>query len=238
MEAPVVPLERVVRVRTVEPVSGRVALVRLEPGGPFPFTAGQAVMAGLATSTARRPYSIASAPGLVRRTGLLDLLVGLDEHGQFPGHLAPLSAGSLVALAGPLGTFRLPPRLARRRLLFVAAGTGISPLRAMVGEAVERLPRPEIDLVHSARTPADLAFADEFRTMAGDGRLRYWPTVTREADANWTGRRGRIDGAWLSQALRTPAVCLLCGSGVFCDDMTALLRGLGVRGSSILRERY
>ncbi|MDO8836861.1 MAG: FAD-dependent oxidoreductase, partial [Vicinamibacterales bacterium] len=215
-----------------------ITLIRVDPGRPFPFVAGQAVMAGLATQHVRRPYSIASSPGQVRTTGLLDLLAGHDDSGALGRHLAPLGPGSLLGIAGPLGRFALPSRLTRRHVVLVAGGTGIAPLRAMLWSALERTPPPAIELVFSARSPADLAFHAEFRLLHERGALRYAPTITRRAGPSWTGRRGRIDREMLAQTLGPSPVCLVCGSASFTSDMIALLRSLGVRRTSIRREEY
>jgi NAD(P)H-flavin reductase len=233
-----VQAELTVRVRAIKRISGRITLIRVNPGRPFPFVAGQAVMVGLATQRARRPYSIASSPGQVRETGLLDLLVGHDESGTPGAHLVPLAWGSMLGMGGPVGRFALPPGVARRDVLLVAGGTGIAPLRSMLWSALERTRPPAIALVYSARTPADLAFHTEFRTLQERGDLRYRPTVTRRAGSSWTGRRGRIDGEVLAQALGPSPVCLVCGSASFTTDMIALLRSLGVRPSNIRQEEY
>ena len=122
--------------------------------------------------------------------------------------------------------------------MLIAGGTGIAPLRSMLWAALERTPPPPIHLVFSARTPADLAFHAEFRTLHERDAIRYWPTVTRRAGPSWTHRRGRIDREMLAQALGPSPVCLVCGSASFTSDMIALLRSLGVRQTSIRREEY
>jgi len=230
--------ELIVRVRAVERPSRRTALIRIEIGRPFPFSAGQAVSIGLATQRARRPYSIASSPREARTSGVIAVLASVDDSGALGTHLHPLEPGSVLALRGPIGHFGLPPRLAQRSLLFVAGGTGVAPLRSMLWTALDRVPPPAIDFVFSARTPAELVFDSEFRRLRDDARIRYWPTVTRRAGTSWRGRRGRIDRELLANALQPSPVCLVCGSQSFIDDMTALLRSLGVRASNIRREEY
>lgn len=191
---------------------------------------------GLLTQAVRKPYSIACSPRQAREGGCLDLLVGLDGPRQAGPHLTPLAPGSVMGVSGPFGRFRLPLRLRRRGVLLVAGGAGISPLRSMTWAALERLAAPEIDVVYSARTPADLVFDGDFRRLHRSGRIRYWPTVTRQVGRSWRGRRGRIDAPLLARALRPGAVCLVCGPASFVVDMTGMLRERGVHSASIRRE--
>lgn len=230
--------ELLMRVRSATRISARLGMIAIEPGRPFLFVAGQAILAGLATQPRRRPYSIACSPATMRRHGVFELLVTLDEDGSFGPHLTPLATGSMVAIQGPVGTFGLPRALTGRSVLCVAGGTGIAPLRAMMQVALERIPPVAIDLVYSARTPADLAFDREFRMLQGAGRIRYWPTVTRQPEGAWPGRRGRIDRECLRAALRPAPVCLVCGPPSFTTEQTDLLLSLGVRRASVRTERY
>ncbi len=229
--------ERLTTVRSVERVSARAVLVRLDLGGrAFPYAAGQAVAIGRATQDLRKPYSIASSPGASRADGCLEILVGLDGRHSPGAHLAPLTPGTLVAVQGPFGRFGLPRALAGRRLLLLAGGTGIAPLRAMLGEALTRVRPPAIDLVYSVRTPRELVFDREFTRLQAGGRIRYWKTVTR--DPAWRGRKGRIGRALLAEVLTAPATCLVCGPASFVADLSAQLRALGVDARRIRREEY
>jgi len=226
------------RVAAVEHVSAWATLLRVDPGRPFPYRAGQAVLAGLATQDVRKPYSIAGAPAEARAAGVIDLLIGHDDSGALGPHLWPLAPGSVLGVSGPVGTFELPTRLAGRSLVFVAGGTGIAPLRAMIGDALGRARPPAVRLVYSARTPADLAFHAEFAALQQARRLAYFPTVTRDQGDAWRGRRGRIDAALLAGVVLPSSVCLVCGSMAFNAGMTAVLADLGVPASRTLTEQY
>jgi NAD(P)H-flavin reductase len=231
--------ECVARVRDVQPVTPRACCVQLDLGGrAFPFAAGQAVKVGLLTQATRKPYSIASSPEQVRTTGCLDLIVGSGTHGLVGSHLDPLVPGSVVGVVGPIGTFVLPSRVGGRCLLFVAGGTGIVPLRSMLWSAVARLRPAVVDVVYSARTPAEFIFDAELRRLHRTGRIRYVRTVTRLAGTRWTGRRGRIDETLLRRVRRPNAVCFVCGPDAFVRDMSAMLRSVGAKASQIRWDGY
>ena len=75
--------------------------------------------------------------------------------------------------------------------MFIAGGTGIAPLRAMLQQAL-RLPDSRIGLLYSARTAAEFAYEDELRALAAEGRIELRQAVTREAPGGWAGMRRRI----------------------------------------------
>jgi NAD(P)H-flavin reductase len=218
----------------------RSRLVVLDVGAePFTFSAGQAVMIGDHGQSLRRPYSIADSPERAAETGLLELLVGVDEHGQAGPHLALRARGDRVDVEGPLGTFTFPPRLTQRRLLFVAGGTGIAPLRSMLDHALRMHPAERVSLLYSARRADEFAFADEFRGHEQDGRLEFHPTVTRD-DGAWAGGRGRIGRAHFEAVLhdRNDTLCFICGPGSLVSEAVTTLSELGVPREAIRCEEW
>jgi ferredoxin-NADP reductase len=228
-----------VPVRLVAPATPRTRDISLDfSAAPFPFAAGQAVMLGLHGSPLRKPYSIASAPWELNKTGQLRVLVQVDDTGTPDPHLELATSGTLVDLDGPFGSFGLPEHT-RDGLLFVAGGTGIAPLRSML---VERLSRPSntpIALVYSARSPEEFAFRAELDALRAAGRIGAHFTVTRDQDGPWPGRRGRIDEALLREALpSTSSHCLICGPQRLVADAQQLLMKLGVGENRILTEKY
>lgn len=223
--------------RQVTNATPRTRIISLDLSAtPFVFSAGQAVMLGLHGSPLRKPYSIASAPWELQKTGVLQVLVQIEDSGGLDPHLELAAPGALLDLEGPFGSFGLPADIAGP-LLFIAGGTGIAPLRSML---IERLARPTsapIALVYSARSPEEFGFRLELDALAAAGRVATHFTVTR--DGNWPGRRGRIDAALLADALPSrDATCLVCGPPQMVGDASALLRALGVDANRILIERF
>jgi len=111
-----------------------IAVLTLAPDQPLPFRAGQ----HLTVQTPRwprvwRPYSIACMP---RDDGLLALHVKAVPGGWVSSALVRYtSPGSVLVLGPPLGTMTLE-RAADRDLLCVAGGTGLSPIKAIIEQAV------------------------------------------------------------------------------------------------------
>lgn len=195
-------------------------------------------MLGLHESKLRKPYSIASAPWELNKTGMLQVLAQIEDAGGLDPHLELAEPGTKLDLEGPFGSFALPPD-ETIPLLFVAGGTGIAPLRSMLVERLARPTKVPISLIYSARSVEDFAFRAELDALATAGRITAHFTVTRGDGGRWPGRRGRIDEALLKDALPSvESLCLICGPPQLVADTGALLRQLGVREDRILVERY
>ena len=225
-------------IREVVSATPRARVVRLDlDGHPFPFLAGQAVVVGAAGAERRKPYSIANAPEDAERDGYLELLVRVDESGSAGAHL-PLEPGTAVAVDGPAGRFTFPAAPAERRFVFVAGGTGIAPLRAMIRHAL-RLKNAQLGLLYSARTPLEFAYEDEFHALAREGRLELRLTVTRDTTDAWTGTRGRIGRGELAPLVHHPAtLCFVCGPPALVDDIPRLLSELGIPRDRVRTEEW
>jgi ferredoxin-NADP reductase len=225
-------------VREVLDATARARIVRLDLGGvDFPYRAGQAVHVAAHGGGTRRAYSLAQAPEDTKQNGMLELLVGVDADGR-AGDL-PLAVGSRLDVEGPVGRFVFPDSPREKRFAFIAGGTGIAPLRAMVRHALH-IPHRRICLLYSARTTTDFAYESELRALAHNGLIDLWQTVTRENDdTGWSGPRGRIGRDALAPLVEDPAtLCFICGPRALVDEIPLLLRNLGVAEERIRIEEW
>jgi ferredoxin-NADP reductase len=222
----------------VLPATPRARLVRIDLAGrTFPYLSGQAIFVARHGFERRKPYSIAAAPEDARRDGWLELLVGVDEAGA-PGPHLVLEPGALVDIEGPVGRFTFPAEPEERAFLFIAGGTGIAPLRAMLRHALVS-PHRHIGLFYSARTPVEFAFESEWRSLAREGRIEFRQTVTRDAASEWTGARGRIGAGDLAPLIHDPAtMCFICGPPALVEDIPKLLGELGIAPALIRIEEW
>lgn len=207
-------------------------------GAPLRYRAGQAVMIGLAQSDQRVPYSIASAPEEAQDRDELEFLIKVEPSGRWGHTFDRLARGEMVALRGPMGSFVLPPRARRQPLLFIAGGTGIAPVRAMIHHVLRR-PHASLNLLYSARTSADFAYASELRMLAGRSRLQVRLHVTREAPARWRGERGRIAPAHIAPMIEDRStLCFVCGPAAMVADVPLMLQQVGVPRRNITLEQW
>jgi NAD(P)H-flavin reductase len=225
-------------IREVLPATPRARIARIDlDGHAFDYAPGQAVSIATHGQEKRRPYSIAAAPEDARRHGWLELLIGVNAEGTAGSHLT-LEPGIQVDVEGPLGSFTFPPTPDERRFIFIAGGTGIAPLRAMMQRALH-LPHRNIGLFYSARTPDEFAYESELRGLAQSGEIELRQTVTRAADPEWTGPRGRLNRAALEELVHDPAtLCFVCGPPALVDEMPKILTGLGIPRERIKMEEW
>lgn len=225
-------------IREVLPATPRARIARIDlDGHAFDYAPGQAVSIATHGQEKRRPYSIAAAPEDARRHGWLELLIGVNAEGTAGSHLT-LEPGIQIDVEGPLGSFTFPPTPDERRFIFIAGGTGIAPLRAMMQRALH-LPHRNIGLFYSARTPDEFAYESELRGLAQSGEIELRQTVTRAADTEWTGPRGRLNRAALEELVHDPAtLCFVCGPPALVDEMPKILTGLGIPRERIKMEEW
>jgi ferredoxin-NADP reductase len=86
-------------------------------------------------------------------------------------------------------------------------------------------------LVYSVRGPEDLLYADE---LGEDALITY----TREAPADWTGPRGRLDADLIAAAGLDAGTAFVCGSNGFVETATRLLLESGYEPGRIRTERF
>lgn len=225
-------------IREVIPATPRARIARVDLDGQvFDYAPGQAVAIASHGQERRRPYSIAAAPEDARRDGWLELLVGVNADGA-PGPHLVLEPGQLVDVDGPLGSFTFPPAPEERRFVFIAGGTGIAPLRAMMRRALH-LPHRNIGLFYSVRTPDEFAYEEELRGLAHAGEIELRQTVTRATDTDWAGPRGRLNREALAELVHDPAtLCFVCGPPALVDAMPKILADLGIPVERIKIEEW
>ena len=226
-------------VRSVRRATPTTRVVQIEPvGPPLRHRAGQVAEIAPAEATAMTPYSIACAPEDTARTGLLEFLIKIDAHGRWGDGHDQLRRGQRLRLRGPRGSFVFPERPAEREFLFIAGGTGIAPLRAMIRHARSTV-EGSFRLLYSARTPLDFGYRRELCGMARRREIELALTVTRDVTDRWRGARGRITRAQLAPLIVDPAtLCFVCGPAAMVDEVPLMLRELGVERSRIRVEEW
>src|SRR3954462_13333797 len=166
----------------------------LRPGRGWPaHVPGQYVRVGVDVDGVRhwRTYSLTSVPG--RRDGRIAITIKRIAGGVVSEHLVrEARRGMVVRLAPPTGDFVLPQAV-EHPLLFVTAGSGVTPIMGMLRALAHRPGGlPDIAHVHLAPSADDTIFGSDLRALAR-GHERY--TLHEHHD----DRNGRWDAAELEQ---------------------------------------
>jgi ferredoxin-NADP reductase len=138
--------------------------------------------------------------------------------------------GDELEVRGPIGGFFAWD--GATPALLVGGGSGVVPLMAMLRHA-RRTGRPDlVRLVVSARSPADLYYADE---LPGPETVVVY---TRQAPADAGRAAGRLAAADVAPLVRGGETAFVCGSPGFADAATHVLLEAGVPVESIRVERF
>jgi ferredoxin-NADP reductase len=162
-----------VRLETRDSVS-----LELRPGpGWRSHEPGQYVRLGVDVDGVRlwRSYSVTSPPG--GSNGRFTITVNAVPDGVVSTHLVRWSRpGMLVHLSPPTGGFVLP-RPRPRKVLFITAGSGITPVMGMLRSVLHEL--TDVVVVHSAQARDAVVFGADLRALAAQGRIRLVERHTR-----------------------------------------------------------
>ncbi|MFH5230500.1 ferredoxin reductase [Antrihabitans spumae] len=166
------------------------ATIVIKPGrGWKVHTPGQYIRVGVDVDGVRqwRAYSLTSDIGRV--DGNITITVKAIPNGKVSNHLVrEAKVGTIVQLDHATGDFTLGADLPRK-VLFLTAGSGITPVMGMLRNHVDRL--DDVVIVHSAPTSDDVIFAGELRELARAGRIRL---IERHTDSD-----GMLDVAELDE---------------------------------------
>jgi ferredoxin-NADP reductase len=215
--------------------------LRSVDGEPIGHVAGQWLDFQVPTESGvvQRAYSIASAPDSAAPDRLQIAVTRVEGGGGASQRLHALCAGAQIEVDGPHGFFTRE-RERDEPALFVATGTGLCPLRAMLQEELVRPDGPPLGLLFGCRTQADILWREEIERWAQEHpRLRTFVTLSR-GEPQWGGLRGYVQthlGAVLPQ-LGSPHV-FVCGLSKMVGDVRAVLKQRhGYDRKRVHSERY
>src|SRR4051795_2282813 len=111
-----------------------------------------------------RAYSLTSDPW--REDGLISITVKNVDEGKVSPYLVRRGRpGTIVSLGGVEGDFILPEQRPDK-LLFISAGSGITPIMSMLRHLDHRDAMDVVVLLHSARGPDDVIFGEQLRELS------------------------------------------------------------------------
>jgi ferredoxin-NADP reductase len=168
------------RIVGIHPETRDAVTVVIKPGSGWrPHLPGQFLRLGIEVDGVRqwRSYSITSRPG--RPDRCVTITVKSVPGGVVSNHLVRrATVGTVVHLGQAAGDFTLDRRAPAPKVLFLTAGSGITPVMGMLRSLPPAAPA-DIVVVHSAPCADDVIFAGELRMLAQRGRIRLVEIHTR-----------------------------------------------------------
>lgn len=188
------------------------------------FAAGQYISLAIPGNPARRSYSIASSP---ENDHGFELLIDTTPQGIGTTYLQKLEPGDEISFLAPLGLFTLanPEQLTREKsLVFVATGSGITPLRSMLHDLLHtQQDTREIWLYWGLRYPEDCFWLEEFQELdEAFANFHFHMTLSKAGEA-WPLCKGRVTDCLANHEQPNEAGYYLCGNKAMIEDVSTFL---------------
>lgn len=222
---------RIVSLDRLAPDIMKVVL-KTPPASPMRFLPGQYV--DIIADGVRRSYSLANAP---RSDALLELLVK-----RYPGgHLSRFwfeeaKPNDLIRIEGPFGTFFLRDD-GPTDIVFLATGTGISPVKAMLEELANN---PTRMARHKLRVFWGNRIAESFCwDPPGSGLDVDVHHLLSGAQVGWSGQRGYVQQAAVQDGIDpNHTVVYACGSSAMIASARDTMLALGLPAKRFFSDAF
>ena len=184
-----------------------------------------------------RSYSLSCAPD---STGLLRIHVRRVEGGQFSQYwFSQAKPGDLLRIEGPHGRFFLRERQVSRVTLFLATGTGIAPINAILEgmnkESLQRL--GAVALYWGNRYRCDEYWAEHLTELCLRQGIRYLPIYSRESAVPGVARYVQ-DAVADEYTSLEDAVAFACGSSRMIVAAKERLVRLGLHPENFVADAF
>ena len=192
----------------------------------------------------RRSYSIWSRPDEVHpRIAIKQVADGLFSVWA----RNTLHVGQMLDVMPPAGRFVLPPGDGtRRHILAFAAGSGITPIMAMIAHALAHEPETHFTLVYGNRAPQSILFREHLEDLKDRhlDRFTVLHTLSRNDESTAALLQGRITaekvGTLAKGVAHLPDIAhvFLCGPGSMIKDVRNALFALGLPRERVHHEFF
>lgn len=170
------------------------------------------------------PISISSPP---TRPDHLEICV--RRTGTLTNALFELGKGSRLNIRGPYGRGFPVEALKGKKLLLVAGGLGLAPLRSLLLYVLDR--RKEFDdliLMYGTNNPDNVLFKYELLSFFDRNDIRYFYSVDRDQEGIWKQYVGVVTGLFDQTALSADdTYAVLCGPPIMYRFVVERLLKLG-----------
>lgn len=210
--------------------------LRLPPTTSFPYLPGQHIRLANAAHVTRS-YSLAAPPDADR---LLRLHVRQVTGGAFSDYLFQHARpNDLLHVEGPFGHFFLRQRFEGRRLIFLATGTGIAPVLAML-LALRRTTAalPPIHVYWGNRTAAQAYLHSALCALQAEMGFDYQALFSRERDGAGAAGARHVQHLITESSALADAVVYAAGSTAMVQDARARCLRLGLQSDAFISDPF
>lgn len=217
-------MEARARVEKIVEEAPGVKSLWLKPNARFKgFRPGQHVLLELEIKGARhaRCFSFSNAPN---KDGLTRITIKQKTDGPVSSAAHAVQVGQIVRLSQAQGEFA--PRTNDGKLLMLSAGSGITPLMALLQSMANGNSKCDVVLVHCGRDQSEIIFAEELKKLAAE-----WPQLTLRLHA--TKSAGHLNDEKIAALVPDwkTRETLLCGPDGFMQTIEKMFAAAGCSDS-------
>jgi ferredoxin-NADP reductase/mono/diheme cytochrome c family protein len=184
-----------------------------------------------------RSYSICSSPA---RSGYVEITPKRVSQGCASVFLNErASIGMTVEAHGAFGRFCFDERK-HQNVVLLAAGSGITPMMAMLRYIDDLCLETSVTLLYCVRTSNDIIFHGELEELRARLKNFQYHLLLSQPHTEWPGRRGHVNGEFIGDTVKDLASSdfFLCGPPPFMEASRGILTGLGVKPERIMQESF
>jgi CDP-4-dehydro-6-deoxyglucose reductase len=221
------------RISLIEKLSEDVirVLLRTPPSTQLNFFPGQYVDV-IGSAGNRRSYSLASTSNKLLEIHIRGVVGGVMSNYWFN----KACVNDLLRINGPLGTFFLRP-CRDQDLIFLATGTGIAPIKAMLESLVDvpKDKQPKSVFVYwGGRRYKDLYL--DLKEIKFD--FSFVPVLS-QSDDGWTGDRGYVQHAAIANLSDLTNACVYaCGSNDMIKSAKSIMMDAGLSSDRFYSDAF
>lgn len=202
------------------------------------YQAGQFVSLKINEQNERRCYSIVSTPDV---THGFHILAEIVEGGKGSEFLQNIKLGEEVEVLAPLGKFTINNLQFTNKLLFVATGSGIVPIYAMINDLlINKQETRQMRLHWGMRSEADLFFVDNLARLTEEHPNFVFDIVLSKPGDEWDLCSGHVQdclGRDFASGL-ADWEAYVCGMPSKVVDIAVKLEELGMKKENIYHEKF
>ena len=182
-----------------------------------------------------RSYSLAGKVG----DSSYGIIVDVKPGGPGSKFFDTLKVNDTFSFLGPLGKFVFNPADGAQEILFLATGSGIAPLKAMLEKAFSLGDTRPMTLYFGLRYTTDIYWDSYFNALQDAHPNFKFVLCLSQPDEKWTGVTGHItDLLAVNHPGIAKASCYLCGNGKMIQEGAELLAKLGMPKERVYFEKF